>query len=81
LDDEGISLVANTPRSICFSAETRKLFRNQERADGLDASSPIFVNKLSMFVREEGPQGPVPGGWTAESRKEGEKQELEGGEN
>ncbi len=46
----------------------------------MDATSPIFVNKLSMFVREEGPQGPVPGEWTAESRKEGEKQELEGGE-
>jgi hypothetical protein len=28
-----------------------------------------------MFVREEGPQGPVPGGWTAESRqREGKKE-------
>ncbi len=47
----------------------------------MDASSPMIVNKLSMFVREEGPQGLVPGEWTAERRKEGEKQEMEGEEN
>jgi len=51
----------------------------------LDASYPMIVNKLSMFVREEGPQEPVPGGVDsreqAERRKEGEKQEMEGGKN